>query len=96
LFFKLFIIRKLGTQKITKKACFRQPRFNLSEIATLLELGDGKCMETKQLATDKLETITSKINDLQLIAKTLETLVNCCDDNSSQQGCPIISSISKK
>lgn len=74
----------------------KQLGFNLSEIYTLLELGDGKCLEAKQLASSKLEIITSKINDLQSMATTLETLIDCCNDNPPQQQCPIISAISKK
>ena len=74
----------------------KQLGFNLSEIYTLLELGDGKCREAKQLASSKLEIITSKINDLQSMATTLETLIDCCNDNPPQQQCPIISAISKK
>lgn len=74
----------------------KQLGFNLSEIHTLLELGDGKCLEAKQIASSKLEIITSKINDLQSMATTLEVLIDCCNDNSPQQRCPIISAISKK
>ncbi|MEE9413110.1 MAG: MerR family DNA-binding protein [Methylococcales bacterium] len=74
----------------------KQLGFSLSEISSLLVLGDGKCTETKQLASDKVNSIKSKIKDLQSISKTLEELVQCCEDNPSHQGCPIISAISKK
>ncbi|TSA38015.1 MAG: MerR family transcriptional regulator [Methylococcaceae bacterium] len=67
--------------------------FSLVEISTLLALGDGKCEETKELASHKLEIIKSKIHDLQAIANTLETLIKSCDFNSTQQECPIIIAI---
>ncbi|MEE9345021.1 MAG: MerR family transcriptional regulator [Methylococcales bacterium] len=72
----------------------KQLGFSLSEISTLFVLGDGKCVETKQLASDKIKNINCKINDLQSIVATLEKLVECCEDNPLHHGCPIISAIS--
>ena len=70
--------------------------FSLAEIANLLALGDGRCIETKELAVHKLELIKSKLQDLQAIANTLEKLIQSCESNSTHQGCPIIAAISKK
>lgn len=70
--------------------------FSLTEISTLLVLSDGRCMETKELATHKLEIIQNKIHDLQAIANTLEKLIQSCESNSTLQGCPIITAISKR
>ncbi len=70
--------------------------FSLAEIANLLVLGDAQCAETKVLATHKLEIIKSKLHDLQVIAGTLEQLIQSCESNSTNQGCPIITVISKK
>lgn len=69
--------------------------FSLSEIAALLELGDGKCMETRELASNKLKIIKNKLIDLQSIASTLENLIQCCEDNQPNHGCPIINAIEK-
>jgi MerR family mercuric resistance operon transcriptional regulator len=70
--------------------------FTLTEISTLLALGDGQCTETKELATHKLEIIKRKLRDLQAIANALEKLIQCCESNSSHQQCPIITAISKR
>jgi len=69
--------------------------FSLAEISNLLALDDGRCMETKELATYKLEIIKSKINDLQSIASTLEKLIQSCESNPDYQGCPIIMALQK-
>lgn len=70
--------------------------FSLTEISNLLALGDGRCMETKELALHKLEIIKSKIYDLQAITNTLEKLIQSCESNSAHQGCPLITAILKR
>ncbi len=70
--------------------------FSLSEISTLLVLGDGQCVETREIASHKLTIIKNKISDLQAIESTLEKLINSCEKNPSHQGCPIISAISEE
>ena len=72
----------------------KQLGFTLSEISSLLGLGDGKCVETKKLASKKLESINLKIEDLRSMACVLEQLIESCEDNPSHQGCPIIRTIS--
>ena len=69
--------------------------FSLAEISSLLALGDGRCVETKELAAHKLEIIKSKLNDLQSIASTLEELIQSCESNPDYQGCPIIKALQK-
>ncbi|MGH8476617.1 MAG: MerR family transcriptional regulator [Methylococcales bacterium] len=70
--------------------------FSLTEIATLMALGDGRCDETKELAVHKLEVIKTKLHDLQAMANTLEKLIESCESNSTHPGCPIISVISER
>jgi Hg(II)-responsive transcriptional regulator len=69
--------------------------FSLSEISSLLTLGSGNCKETQELAAYKLNVIKRKIEDLQSLASTLEELIRSCEDNPSQQKCPLIEAISK-
>lgn len=70
--------------------------FSLEEISTLLTLDASKCVETKELAEHKLEIIKSKLHDLQVIANTLETLIQSCgESNSTQTICPIIKAIAE-
>ncbi len=69
--------------------------FSLTEISTLLGLGDGSCAEIKELAAHKLAIVNNKLHDLQAIANTLENLIQSCESSSSDHGCPIITAISK-
>jgi MerR family mercuric resistance operon transcriptional regulator len=70
--------------------------FSLAEISRLLALGDGSCLETKELAAHKLEIIKSKLQDLQSMASTLEKLIQSCESNPDYQGCPIITAIAQR
>lgn len=69
--------------------------FSLTEISTLLELGDGNCAEIKELAAHKLAVVNNKLHDLQAIANTLENLIQSYESSSSHHECPIITAISK-
>lgn len=69
--------------------------FTLAEIADLLEIGEGKCDETRRIAAHKLELITAKIKDLESMADVLRKLIQSCEANHLHQGCPIISTLSK-
>lgn len=69
--------------------------FTLAEIEILLELDSSDCSQTKQIATQKLELIRSKINDLQAMTQALESLLGACESNESNNPCPIISSLSE-
>ena len=73
----------------------KQLGFSLKEITTLLELGDGHCSETRDIANHKLELIQEKIRDLRSMESALLDLVNACSVNPAHQGCPIISTITK-
>jgi MerR family mercuric resistance operon transcriptional regulator len=70
--------------------------FSLSEIATLLTLGEEHCLETKNMASAKLDLIKNKIKDLQGMVNTLEQLVHSCEVNQTQPTCPIINAIHKR
>ncbi|MDP2903397.1 MAG: MerR family DNA-binding protein [Methylovulum sp.] len=67
--------------------------FSLSEISTLLALGDGNCAEIKELATHKLAIVNNKLHDLQAIANTLENLIQSCESTSNRQECPVITAL---
>ncbi len=67
--------------------------FTLKEIVTLLQLGDGHCRETKQLASTKLATIEARLVDLEAMRKVLKKLIQRCDKNTAQKGCPIVESL---
>ena len=69
--------------------------FTLKEIVTLLQLGDGHCRETKQLAGAKLKTIETRLADLKAMRKVLKKLIRSCDRNIAQKGCPIVESLTQ-
>ena len=68
--------------------------FTLDEIASLLELNDGKnCASTRQLAERKLEEIEARIADIQSIRDALKDLIAACRNKTSQRCCPIIETL---
>ncbi len=68
--------------------------FSLAEIKHLLELDDGDCEQTRELAEKKLALINQKIEDLQNIAGTLKKHIRVCKTNTDQS-CPLIKSLTR-
>lgn len=65
--------------------------FTLDEILGLLALDEKTaCLETRQIAADKLELIHEKLADLMRMRKALSSLVHACDESSASGSCPII------
>jgi len=69
--------------------------FSLAETTRLLELEDGNCNQTRELAELKLAMISTKINDLQNMADVLKKHIRACKTNPDTESCPLISSLSK-
>ncbi len=67
--------------------------FTLQEIGVLLKLGDGNCLETRELARQKLALIEKRINDLQSISQVLRDLIKSCESQKTSETCPIISAL---
>lgn len=67
--------------------------FSLAEITRLLELEDGQCDQTRELAELKLDLINTKIHDLQTMGEVLEKLICACKTNPDADSCPLISSL---
>ncbi len=53
--------------------------FTLKEAKVLGDLGEEKCLETRDLAELKLELVQSKIRDLKFIEHNLKDLIQHCD-----------------
>ncbi|MEN8261243.1 MAG: MerR family DNA-binding protein [Pseudomonadota bacterium] len=70
--------------------------FSLSEIAALLDLGRERCAETKQIASEKLALIESKIEELGKMKRSLEVLIEACSALAPDEPCPIISGLMGK
>jgi len=69
--------------------------FSLAEIKHLLELDDGSCEQTRELAEQKLALINHKIEDLQTIAAVLKKHIRVCKTNENQQSCPLITTLAR-
>jgi len=69
--------------------------FSLAEIKHLLELEDGDCVQTRELAEQKLALINHKIDDLQTIASVLKKHIRVCKTNTNQHACPLITSLAR-
>ncbi len=69
--------------------------FSLAEIKHLLELEDGDCDQTRELAEQKLVLINHKIEDLQTIASVLKKHIRGCKTNTNPQSCPLITSLAR-
>lgn len=67
--------------------------FTLDETRTLLELGDGSCSRTEELARRKLSRIEGRLRDLQALHDVLSELVRACRHNPGEAGCPVIGAI---
>jgi MerR family mercuric resistance operon transcriptional regulator len=65
--------------------------FTLEEVGSLLALNEAcACVETRDLATHKLQVIEDKLADLKAMRKALTALVHQCDAGATEGNCPII------
>ncbi|MBL8525756.1 MAG: MerR family DNA-binding protein [Betaproteobacteria bacterium] len=65
--------------------------FTLSEIGTLLKLGDGTDRRSiRKLAADRLTQIRAKLTDLRRMEKALEHALHDCEGTGPAKPCPII------
>jgi len=80
--------------KFIKRA--QQLGFSLKEIAELLELGNGHCMDVRARAEKKRAHIDQQINDLKKLRKTLDNLIKACQTDNDKAHCPIVETLSGK
>ncbi len=64
--------------------------FSLDEIAELLQLGSGNCVEVKQKAELRRSKIERQIRDLQALSQLLGELIEECEQGDDSQPCPIV------
>ncbi len=88
---------RIYPQSTIDRICFIQRAkklgFSLAETTRLLELEDGHCDQTRELAELKLALISTKINDLQNMAEVLRKHIRACKTNPDTESCPLISSL---
>jgi len=69
--------------------------FTLNEVRSLLELGDGSCSETEALARLKLHKVETRIRDLKAMRDVLKSLIDACEGNQRETGCPLVAALSR-
>lgn len=70
--------------------------FSLKEIAELLELGSGHCVDIRQKAELKRYDINIKIKELSTLRDTLDELISCCKHDHDPGRCAIVETLSGK
>jgi len=74
----------------------QQMNFSLAEIAELLKMRtdpQGARDEVRQLTAAKLAQVETRLEDLSILRKELQLLLNLC--RTSAKGCPIIEDLDK-
>ena len=92
--YRLYPEQTIARVRFIKRA--QELGFSLKEVKTLVELGDEKCLETRDLAVLKLELVETKIRDLQSIENNLRDLIRYCDTRREDEACPLYYSISQQ
>jgi len=92
--YRLYPEQTIARVRFIKRA--QELGFSLKEVKTLVELGDEKCLKTRDLAVLKLELVETKIRDLQSIENNLRDLIRYCDTRREDEACPIYYSISQQ
>ncbi len=92
--YRLYPEQTIARVRFIKRA--QELGFSLKEVKTLVELGDEKCLETRDLAVLKLELVQTKIRDLQSIENNLRDLIRYCDTRREDEAGPIYYSISQQ
>lgn len=70
--------------------------FTLNEIRSLLSIREGEtqdCDNVQKLARDKQASIQNKIEQLKRMERTLDELIEQCEQNGTYDYCPIIESL---
>ncbi len=70
--------------------------FTLSEIVELLTLKTGKnaqCVDVQKRASTKLKEVNSRLQNLEKIKTTLETLIESCPGRGPAHDCSILEAI---
>lgn len=80
--------------KFIKRA--QQLGFSLKEIAEILALGNGHCMDVRARAEKKRTRIEQQISDLKKLRTTLDNLINACQTDNDTTHCPIVEALSGK
>jgi len=67
--------------------------FSLKEIAELLKIGDGHCVDVRTRAEQKRNKICEQIRDLESLRDTLDKLICECKAGKDGKHCPIVETL---
>jgi MerR family mercuric resistance operon transcriptional regulator len=90
--YRIYPTDTLKRIKFIKRA--QQLGFSLSEIAELLQLGEGNCADVRQRAEEKRAHIDQQISDLHNLRNTLSELISACQSESDTRHCAIVETLS--
>ena len=90
--YRIYPTDTLKRIKFIKRA--QQLGFSLSEIAELLQLGEGNCADVRQRAEEKRAHIDQQISDLNNLRNTLSELISACQSESDTHHCAIVETLS--
>ena len=88
--------RKYGGDSLQRLLFIKRAKtlgFSLDDIDKLLALSEGRCADVQSIATQKLDHIKTKVQDLLRLEDALEQLVRQCRNNADEAHCPIIETL---
>ena len=90
--YRVYPTETLKRVKFIKRA--QQLGFSLTEVAELLQLGDGHCADVRHKAEQKRSQIDKQIKDLKNLKNTLNELISSCQSDSDTSHCAIVETLS--
>ncbi|WP_419599976.1 MerR family transcriptional regulator [Thiolapillus sp.] len=78
--------------KFIKRA--QQAGFTLREIAELLSMDSGHCLDVRKMAEQKRQQIDQQIKDLNALRNVLDSLIEGCQSASTAEKCSLIDAFS--
>ena len=80
--------RQYGNSDLNRLLFIRRAKrlgFSLKDIRALLALDtEANCQTTRDLAASRLQDVQARMHDLQVMAKSLESMVASCDQNIAE------------
>jgi len=88
--------RRYGQQTVARIRFIKRAQqlgFTLKEISDLLDLGDGCCVDVRQVAERKRDRIQTQIKDLLAIQTALDDLIVACQESEDTPKCALIDAL---
>ncbi len=89
--YRIYATETITRIRFIKRA--QQLGFKLREVAELMQLDEGDCVDMRARTEKKLIQINNQISDLSNLRKTLESLIETCHTEGNSNHCPIIDTL---